>query len=77
VAIHSTFIDIIDVIVNISAIRTTVHGGWKSCRKDHAHLIGGLTLPCAWLIPHGPCSVNPIGVPGSAVLGLEPAMFNQ
>jgi len=40
-------------------------------------MFGGLTLPCAWLIPNGPSSVAHVDDPGSPVVGREPAMFNQ
>ena len=40
-------------------------------------LLGGTTLPCAWLIPHGPSSVKHVDDRGSSVVGREPALFNQ
>ena len=54
--------------------------GGEMCWVDfcvYESMFGGLTLPCAWLIPNGPSSVAHIDDPGSSVVGREPAMFNQ
>ena len=69
--------EFIDFIVSINAIRAKYPGGLEACLKDHARLIGGLTLPCDWLVSNGPSSVAHIDDPGSAVVGRGPEMFNQ
>ncbi len=57
-----------------------VQVGGEMCWIDfcvYESMFGGLTLPCAWIIPSGPSSVAHIDDPGSHVVGREPAMFNQ
>ena len=54
--------------------------GGEMCWVDfcvYESMFGGLTLPCAWLIPHGSSSVAHIDDLGSAVIGRGPEMFNQ
>ena len=54
--------------------------GDEECWVDfcvYEPLSGGTTLPCNWLIPHGPSSIKHVDDPASSIVGREPAMFNQ
>jgi hypothetical protein len=43
----------------------------------HETMLGGPTLPCAWLVSTGPSSVAHIDDPGSPVVGRAPRKVNK
>ena len=52
--------EVIDFIVNISAIRAKYPGGWDACRRDIEHLIGGRIWHDDYLLRDG--TMSPSGI---------------